>query len=522
MTLAAELVALVACAGASVPGALRWLRVAQREHYLPGAATRFARRWWTSRPGHAALLAVAAAAAAASAVLPAAGLVAAAVAATGPPGLTVRGRTSRLRWTRRCSTVGVAVAAALVALVALGAVAAGLRGAVVAAAVVVVLLPIVVDGVLAVLSPVEDLLSRRFVRDAAARVARVRPEIVGITGSYGKTSTKVFVAHLAGARFSVVASPRSFNNRAGLARTVNELLVPGTEVLVAEMGAYGPGEIAELCSWLPPRIAVITAIGPVHLERFGTLDRTLAAKSEITATAHAVVLNTDDPALAGLADRLGAQGRRVVRCSAHDEACEVAVVEQRDGLALYRSGARVGVAVTGPGGAPSARSNVAVAAAVALELGCAPAEVVDRLATLPSVANRLAAARGATGTLVLDDTFNSNPAGAALALAELGARARPGSRRVVVTPGMVELGSAQASENAALARAAATVATDVVIVGRTNRRSLAAGIAEARTSGHDVAVRYVARREDAVAFVRSALGPDDVVLYENDLPDHYP
>ena len=76
---------------------------------------------------------------------------------------------------------------------------------------------------------------------------------MAITGSYGKTTTKVYLAHLLHGSSTVVASPASFNNRAGLSRAVNEHLVPGTEVFVAEMGTYGPGEIAELCRWCPPR-----------------------------------------------------------------------------------------------------------------------------------------------------------------------------------------------------------------------------------------------------------------------------
>ncbi|MDA8292525.1 MAG: Mur ligase family protein [Actinomycetota bacterium] len=522
MSGALAVAALVACAVATLPAGLRWIRVAQREHYLPGAATRFAGRWWGSGPARTALIVVGAAGAAAGVVVPAAGIVAALVAGTGPPGLSVRGRTSKLRWTRRCATVGALVVLVTAAAMSLGAVLGGVRGAAVASALAAVGMPVVVDGVLAVLRPVEDRLSRRFVAEAAARVARVRPRIVGITGSYGKTSTKVYAAHLASGRFSVAASPRSFNNRAGLARTVNELLVPGTDVLVAEMGAYGPGEIASLCSWLPPRVAAITAIGPVHLERFRTLERTLAAKSEIAAGAEVVVLNTDDVALAGLAERLEREGRSVVRCSGSDSGADVAVLETEGRLALHHEGRLVGSAPAGPEGLPPARTNVAVAAAVAMALGCTGEEVLARLPSLPAVSNRLAAVRGSNGAVVLDDTFNSNPAGAALALEELRRRSSPGGRRVVVTPGMVELGGAQATENAALARAAAAVATDVVVVGRTNRRALATGLAAADAEGRHVSVRYVARRDEAVALVRAMLGPDDVVLYENDLPDHYP
>lgn len=515
-------VAIVACAGAAVPAALRWIRVAQREHYLPGAASRFAWRWWSSGRWWSAGAVVAVAAAAATAAVPAAGVLSALAAGLGPPGLPVRGRTAKLRWTRRCVTLGSTVAVGSGALVALGAVLGGLRGAACAAAVVAVAMPGVVDAAMLALAPLEDRASGRFVREAASRVSRVGPAIVGITGSYGKTSTKVYVAHLASGRFSVVASPRSFNNRAGLARTVNELLVPGTDVLVAEMGAYGPGEIAALCSWLPPKVAAITAIGPVHLERFGTLERTLGAKSEITRGAEVVVLNTDDPMLAGLATRLLSEGRTVLRCSARDVGADVAILEQDGALVLHRGGTRRGAALPGPEGPPAARTNVAVAAGIALALGCSDEEVVARLSSIPPVANRLAPARGANGALVLDDTFNSNPAGAALALEQLRARAAAGGRRVVVTPGMVELGPAQASENAALARAAAEVATEVVVVGRTNKRALAAGLAEARANGRDVTVRFVGRRDQAVELVRAALGPGDAVLYENDLPDHYP
>ena len=123
----------------------------------------------------------------------------------------------------------------------------------------------------------------------------------------------------------------------------------------------------------------------------------------------------------------------------------------------------------------------------------------------------------ARGVTVIDDTYNANPAGAAAALRLL-ARSAPNGRRVVVTPGMIELGPLQDRENADFARAAATsVATDVIVVGRTNRTALLAG-----ARGGAAQVRSVDRREQAVAWVRETLGAADAVLYENDLPDHYP
>ena len=515
----ALLVSLVALAASFALAALRWLRVAQREHYLAGSATRFAGRWWLRAPGPGSVFIIGVGAAGVSVLFPPLALVTAIVFGLGPRGLSVRGRTSQLSWTRRLRLLAVTDLLVAAGIVAIGAAIAGLRGSVTAAASAVVLAPVICDAALGALAPLEERLAGRYVRRAQAVLARVHPVVVGITGSYGKTSTKGYVAHLLAGRYAVVASPRSFNNRAGLARTVNELLVAGTDVLVAEMGAYGPGEIASLCRWLAPRIAVITAIGPVHLERFKSLDRTLAAKAEITDGAETVVLNIDDAILARLALSLTAAGRTVVGCSATDPQADVAVIEDEEGYLLYRAGAFAGRSAVPPDARPPAPTNLACALGVAFALGCTTEEVLGRLGDLPVIENRLQLRPASSGALVLDDTFNSNPAGARLALAMLVASSGSG-RRVLVTPGMVELGAVQVEENAWFAGDAASVATDVVVVGETNRRALIGGLEAARAPG--TSMTSVRTRDEAVAWVRRELGPGDVVLYENDLPDHYP
>jgi UDP-N-acetylmuramoyl-tripeptide--D-alanyl-D-alanine ligase len=119
---------------------------------------------------------------------------------------------------------------------------------------------------------------------------------------------------------------------------------------------------------------------------------------------------------------------------------------------------------------------------------------------------------------ILDDTYNSNPAGAAEALEAL--RLEPATHRVVVTPGMVELGPEQFTANRRFGTAIAGVADHLLVVGRTNRRALLSGVAARPDS--TVQVLRVDHREQAVAWVREHLGPGDAVLYENDLPDHYP
>ncbi|MCU1489390.1 MAG: Mur ligase middle domain protein [Acidimicrobiaceae bacterium] len=537
MTLLAALVLAAALVGAGCSG-LRFLRVAQREHYLAGAASRFAYRWWTARPISLALAGIALVAAGLTGPFLWPGFVAAAVLVAGPPGLGLRGRTARLAWTRRCRTLAAVSAVLAVAPSAIAGGLGGLRVGAATAAAVAVFVPLVLDAALAGLAPVEERLAERFVRRARATVAKVRPDVVAITGSYGKTSTKGYLAHLLVSRYAVVASPRSYNNRAGLARTVNELLVPGTEVLIAEMGTYGPGEIAALCAWLPPRVAVLTAIGPVHLERFRDLDRTVSAKSEIALGAEVVVCNVDDPRLAALAERLEAGGQRVLRASAGapvGPGVPDVVVRTTNGFVqLQVDGDLVGEVATSDGRSLPAPTNVACAVAAALALGSPAAELLARLASLPVADHRLARSTTPEGVIVLDDTFNSNPAGARLALGELARQGSSGGRRVVVTPGMVELGPLQVPENRSFAEEAAAVATDVVIVARTNRRALVEGATVARprrdgasqrvpcetSAGAQVVV--VERREQAVEWVRAELGPRDVVLYENDLPDHYP
>jgi UDP-N-acetylmuramoyl-tripeptide--D-alanyl-D-alanine ligase len=137
------------------------------------------------------------------------------------------------------------------------------------------------------------------------------------------------------------------------------------------------------------------------------------------------------------------------------------------------------------------------------------------LADLPSPAHRQTVSVGESGLTIIDDTFNSNPAGARRAL-EVLAAAGPGAK-AVVTPGMVELGPLQDEENAAFAAMAAEAADHLIIVGGTNRASLLRG-----SANHRASVTVVGSRDQAVAWARANLVPGDVVLYENDLPDHYP
>jgi UDP-N-acetylmuramoyl-tripeptide--D-alanyl-D-alanine ligase len=507
----AALTVIAVVAGLAVAG-LRWARVAQVEHYLPGSALTVSSRWWTSHPLNIAAVIFGVAA---LGLGPLGAWLTLVVFAAGPLGLPLRGRTSRLRTTRRALTLLAVWGVLSVLLLALLTPGMGFP-LVMAGAVAVLLAPALFDLAARLLLPVENRIGRRWAVQAREKLAKSGAKVVAITGSYGKTGTKGLVAHLLSGSQRVLASPASWNNRAGLARAVNEQLAPGTEVFVAEMGTYGPGEIADMCRWFPPNVSVMTAIGPVHLERFGSLERTLESKAEILETASHAVLNTDDERLATLAERLVEERPelRIWRCSASAPEADVAVLNSEEGSVEVLVQGRVITRLPVPA-VPTV--NLACAVAAVLACGVGEDQIAGRLTTpLPQADHRLTESKGAKGFTILDDTFNSNPAGAVRALETL--RSVDGAgRRVVVTPGMVELGPLQDEANEAFAAAASEVASDLVVVGRTNRRPLLRG---AKRTG--LAVVEKPNREAAVEWVKANLGPGDAVLYENDLPDVYP
>jgi UDP-N-acetylmuramoyl-tripeptide--D-alanyl-D-alanine ligase len=510
----------VALAGAYAAQMVRWLRVLQREHYEPSSMRRFLGRWstpqvasakspersQTKRPvtlSHALIVLLVAAIALRSDAFIV--LVTAVYGLFCPQGLSMRGRTSKLRWTRR-----LVVTALLATVISLAVGVAGLftvRPWLTFVAVVWAV-PVALDVTSRLLAPYEFRHSQKFVDRAVARLARVQPRVVAITGSYGKTSTKNHLADLLSADSGVVASPRSFNNRSGLSRAINENLADDSRIFIAEMGTYGPGEIGELCSWCPPEIAVVTALGPVHLERMKSIEAIEASKFEITERARTVVLNIDDARLNKWTTRLTTKRVRTAGSSNADASVRVIVdgsqwVVSVDGETVASLEQIAGVQPT----------NLACALACALELGLAPSAVPERLARVTPVPSRSNVVTAPSGVVVIDDTFNANPASAAAALTLLASLAIPG-RRVVVTPGLIELGDEQYVANTELARKVASMGATLVAVGRTNVVPMRVGF-----------VRPLQRfdtRDDAVTWVRATLQSGDGVLYLNDLPDHYP
>jgi UDP-N-acetylmuramoyl-tripeptide--D-alanyl-D-alanine ligase len=500
----------------------RWLRVLQREHYEAASLFRFLGRWTSPQyPGARSVVRTKARRPVTLSHLLVFAMVVAAVVRAQyvlvvlcglyglftPWGLSIRGRTSKLEWTKRLRTVAALAVLLSLIVTALGALTAlPFLGGVIA----VVAVPPVLHLSTHLLAPIEQRRAQTFVDQARRRLEQVHPRVVAITGSYGKTSTKNHLATLLSPDFAVVASPRSFNNRAGLSRAINENLADGTQIFIAEMGTYGPGEIRELTSWCVPEVAVITAIGPVHLERMKTLDVVEAAKREITERASTVVVNVDDVRLAAWPASLTADGKRVLTASSKRDGVNVRVAREGHQWTLFVDGETLGTVEEIVGVQPT---NLACALAAALAFGVQPATLIDRVRQVTSVANRLNVVQAPSGVLVIDDTFNANPASAVAALDVLASLDIRG-RHVVVTPGLVELGKEQYGENLRLAQRVAALPAELVVIGRTNVVALIAG--------YDKTPTRFDTREEAVKWIRNTLSPGDGVLYLNDLPDHYP
>ena len=375
----------------------------------------------------------------------------------------------------------------------------------------------------ALMHPVESTIQKGFKRQARRRL-QSRPDltVVGITGSYGKTSTKVILAELLRQRYNVYATPSSYNTPMGLCLAVNEHLKPEHQVLVLEYGIRYPGDMDELCDIAAPDASVVTTVGVAHLETMGTQDRIAAEKGKLVARTSAegpAVLNVDDERVATMAER--AQGP-VWRVSTEgDPDADITAANIK-----YDTNGTAFDVTDDTGSTASFQTqllgrhnvlNVLLAVAVGRSMGLRLRQMAHAARRLEPVEHRLQL-RGRGDVTIIDDAFNSNPVGARNAveiLSEMG-----DGRRVIVTPGMVELGDRQWDENEALGRFIAQHDLDlVVLVGEDQTAPIRKGLSAAQFP--DERTRVVDSLSKAQDFLKRYLEPGDVVLYENDLPDQY-
>lgn len=372
---------------------------------------------------------------------------------------------------------------------------------------------LVVEFAALILLPLENKLATKYIDQASKRLRKVSPIVVGITGSHGKTSTKNHLNDLLLGVRKTLPTPASWNNKGGISRAINEKLEDGTEVFIAEMGMYKLGEIRDLCKWVKPSISVITSIGKAHLERIGSIENIIKAKSEITENADTVVLWVSDENLEKLSLRLS--DKKVIRCG-YQGATELDIqVEILENEIIFLD-AKNNIIGKIDNDSRLHPSNVACALGVCITLNIDLEKMADKISKLTTPEHRATIGRAERGYIVIDNTFNSNFEGAINNIAKLNYEVKDG-RKIVVTPGMVELGSEQYQLNFDLAKEIVTNGAELIITHRTNRKAMLAG---AKSVGKDVKVFN--NRDSAVKWVRENLTTDDGVLYENDLPIYYP
>jgi UDP-N-acetylmuramoyl-tripeptide--D-alanyl-D-alanine ligase len=517
-----------------------FLHLLQLEHYelrrlrvwVARRGERLAPRDLALGAGSAVLLAVAFAIGlpALAAALAAAGLALAAVRARAVLG---RDQVKPLQFTPRATrlyaTALVFAALALAVPVVLAALTTATLGAlalVAIAAALLVLTPELLGLANLAMRPVQRADNARFERRARRRLRDVAPLVIGITGSYGKTTTKGCVAQVANLAGPTLPTPASFNSYLGVIRTINENLRTDQRTFVVEMGAYRRGDIAELCRLVEPRIGILTAIGPAHLERFGTLEQTTLAKGELAEglPADGVFITRADDARCRAAAERAPCPVRLFSPDPHPEAtawAENARLDEgrsRFDLCLRDEGGTVRHAVSARLLGRHNIANLLAAALAGTELGLAGEQIARALGQVTPPEHRLSPiVNRAAGIVVIDDAYNANPAGAEAALEVLAAH--PGKRRILVTPGMVELGDREEVENERFGTAAAAVCDIVVLVGEKQAASIRRGL-EAAGFAAD-ALRTVADSGGAERLLAETSRAGDVILFENDLPDLY-
>ena len=369
----------------------------------------------------------------------------------------------------------------------------------------------------AINSPMEKAINQHYYNEAD-RILKDSPnlKIVGITGSYGKTSVKYFLNQLLSVKYNVYMTPGNYNTTLGVIRSVREGLRPTHEIFLCEMGARHVGDIAEICQLAHPDLAIITSIGPQHLETFGSVENIVKTKLELADAVKGrgpVFLNFDSALIAQHAYNqeivtYGQNGKDYAVSDVHiGRSGSIFTVTAPDGtLQEYRTRLLGSANV----------QNIAGAVAVAHSLGVSLKAMVPAVRQLEGAPHRLELKQAGDITII-DDAYNSNPAGAAVALETLGL-CRGG--RIVITPGLVELGEKELEYNRILGTQAAANCDLLILVGDQPRtEAIEAGAKEAGLA--ETAILRAATVQDAMAMARSARLEDKMVLLLNDLTDNY-
>ena len=375
-----------------------------------------------------------------------------------------------------------------------------------------------------ILNPVDTIIREYYIFKAKKKLNVINPIVIGITGSFGKTSTKHILANIIGEKYEVLSIPKSFNTLMGICKVINEDLSTKHQYFIVEMGTYKKGEIKKICKLVKPTIGILTAIGPQHLERFITLENIARAKFELIEALPAngvAIFNNDNLYCRQLADKTRVKTLRY----GLEDSKNLDILA--DNVHIDLLGTKFDVTyLTSPIRSVRLKllgrqniSNALGAILIAIECGIPLDHAIRSLSVIPPFEHRMQLLQLPNGINVIDNAYSSNPESAKYSLEVLKSIEVLG-RKILVTPGFAELGKEQEEEHYKLGKEAAEVSDYVFLIGNDNRIGpIRQGLLDGAFDEKNIFIlRSMVDTRDALAkFMQSG----DLILIENDLPDVY-
>lgn len=374
-----------------------------------------------------------------------------------------------------------------------------------------------------VMKPIEKKINMGYYYAAQEKIKqREDLNVVGITGSFGKTSTKFIVGQILEGQFNLLNTPESYNTPMGLSKVINNELNEHHQVFIAEMGARDIGDIKEVAKLCQPKIGILTSIGPTHMETFKNIDNIMKTKYELIEELPAdgvAIFNYDNEHIKKLADKTFKEKILYGIDSVEDldiYADEIEVSELGSTFTLRDkegNSVRCSTRLLGKHNI----YNILAGASVAKVMGISFEDIAKGIAKINPIPHRLNIIDSGTGLVIIDDAFNSNPIGSKAALDVL-SQFKEG-RKIIVTPGMIELGEMEEESNREFGNNIGKVCDYVILVGKTRTRPIYEGLMD--TNYNEENIFIVNNLEEVQEQLGKITRPKDVVLFENDLPDNY-
>lgn len=366
--------------------------------------------------------------------------------------------------------------------------------------------------------PIEASVRRSFMNDAK-RILQENPQIIkiGITGSYGKTTTKNIMQAVLSEHYNSLMTPASYNTPMGITKTVRELLKPIHQVFVCEMGADHVGDITELMNFVHPSIGVVTSIGPQHLQTFGSQENIVHEKMqmiEMLPKDGYGILNYDNDFIRNYAIQNSVQTVSYgIHHVADYMAKEISYTTQGSTFTVVHGEESIPMETKLLGELNILNILSAVCAARHLDIPWTTIQKAVR--TMKQVEHRLELKK-INGYRFIDDAFNANPSGAKMALDVLSMMP---NTRVIVTPGMIDLGVKQNEINKEFGKQMKDKVDRVILVGEIQTKPILEGLLEIGFEEDHILV--VSKVKEAFAYIYQNCTKEDTILLENDLPDAF-